>query len=107
MPTSVIPADVKIAAKRGFVRTTFQGYAGSLSTGVSATVILAIVNGEVDLTTAVVTAAVALLGPPVAGLASYLNISSKGIPDEYQDDIDVTPEVAPGTGRYRADGPAI
>lgn len=93
MPTTVIPADVKLAAKRGFVRTLYQGYAGTLSTGISATAILAIINGEVDLTTALVTAAVVLIGPPVAGLASYLNISSKGIPDDYQDDIEVTPEV--------------
>src|SRR5690625_2719303 len=92
MPTTVIPADVRLAAKRGFVRTLYQGYAGTLSTGISATAILAIINGEVDLTTALVTAAVVLIGPPVAGLASYFNISSKGIPDAYQDDIEVMPE---------------
>lgn len=92
MPTTVIPADVKLAAKRGFVRTLYQGYAGTLSTGISATAILAIINGEIDLTTALVTAAVVLIGPPVAGLASYFDISSKGIPGDYQDDIEVTPE---------------
>ncbi len=111
MPTSarVIPADVHLAAKRGFVRTLYQGYAGTLSAGLSATAVLAIVNGEVDLTTAIVTAAVVLLGPPVAALAAYLNISSKGIPNDYQDDVVVVEAVEepPSTGRHRADGPAV
>lgn len=105
MPTSVIPADVKVAAKRGFVRTLYQGYAGTLSTGITASAVLAIVNGEVDVTTTVVTGAVVLLGPVVAGLASYFNISSNGIPGEYQDDVVVVPEVEPGTGRHRAETP--
>lgn len=82
--TTVIPADVKLAAKRGFVRTTYQAYAAALATGVSATTLLAILDGSLDMTTAVVTAGVALVSPPVAGLVSYLQISAQGIPEDYQ-----------------------
>lgn len=109
MPTSarVIPADVHLAAKRGFVRTLYQGYAGTLSAGLSATAVLAIVNGEVDLTTVIVTAAVVLLGPVVAATAAYFDISSKGIPNDYQDDVVVIDGgadlPADGTGRYRGE----
>ena len=83
MPNRIIPEHVRLAAKRAFVRTTYQGYAGTLSTGLSATVVMAVVNGEVDPTTAIVTAAVTVLAPPIAGLAAFLNISSQGIPDDY------------------------
>lgn len=88
MPNRIIPEHVRLAAKRAFVRTTYQGYAGTLSTGLGATGVLAIINGEVETTTAIVTAVVTLLAPPVAGLAAYLNISSQGIPDDYTPDAD-------------------
>ena len=99
MPNRIIPEHVRLAAKRAFVRTTYQGYAGTLSTGVSATAVLAFVNGEVDTTTAIVTAAVTVLAPPIAGLAAYFNISGQGIPDAYQPGTDDTGYV----GRHRED----
>ena len=83
MPNRIIPEHVRLAAKRAFVRTTYQGYAGTLSTGLTATGVMAVVTGEVDPTTAGVTAAIAVLAPPIAGLAAYLNISGQGIPDDY------------------------
>ena len=81
---NVIPEHVRLAARRGFIRTTAQGYAATLTGGIAASGILAVVNGEVDYVTVGVTIGVALVSPLAAGLASYLSIISKGIPDEYQ-----------------------
>lgn len=83
MSTPIIPEPVKLAAKRAFVRTTYQAYAATLSAGIAATAIIGVVRGEVDLLETAVTAGVAVLAPPVAGLAAYLSVSSKGIPDDY------------------------
>lgn len=96
----IIPADVHLAAKRGFVRTTFQAYAATLTTSVSASTIVSIIQGEVDWTVVIVTLALALVSPLAAGLVSYLNISSQGIPGEYQPEV---VEVVEGTGRHRAE----
>lgn len=82
--TKIVPANVKLAAKRAFVRTTAQGYAATLSGGIAASGILAVVNGEVDLLTVGVIAGVALVSPLVAGLASWFDITSQGVPEEYQ-----------------------
>lgn len=81
---NIIPLNTKKAAKRGFIRTTAQGYAATLSGGVTVTAILAIATGEVDLLTAGVTLGVALVSPLLAGLASYLTITAKGIPEDYE-----------------------
>ena len=83
MTEKLIPASTSLAAKRGFIRTTTQAYAATLSAGVSATVILAVINGEIDTTTAVVSLVVALISPPLAGLVSYLQITANGIPEDY------------------------
>lgn len=83
MSTPIIPAGVKLAAKRAFVRTTYQAYAATLSAGIAATAIIGIIRGEVDLVETAVYAGVAVLSPPVAGLAAYLSVSSKGIPEDY------------------------
>lgn len=83
MTDHVIPAATKLAAKRAFVRTTTQAYGATLSGGVAVTTILAVVTGEVSLLVTAVTAGVALVSPIVAGLASYFDITSKGIPEDY------------------------
>ena len=83
MSNQIIPAGVKLAAKRAFVRTTYQAYAATLSGGIAVTVILAVVRGQVDLLETAITAAAAVLSPPVAGMAAYLDVASKGIPDDY------------------------
>lgn len=95
--TKIIPDEVKVAAKRAFVRTTFQGYEAALAVGISANVVIGVVRGEADLLALGVTAAVAVVSPPLAGLRSYLSITRKGIPDEYQ------VEPAQVRGRYAAD----
>ena len=83
MPNSIVPASVKLAAKRGFIRTTFQALAATLTTGVSATVVLGVVSGEVEVIPTAVTLAVALVSPFIAGAASYLSITANGIPNDY------------------------
>ena len=82
--SKIIPDATKLAAKRGFVRTTYQGFAATLSGGIAANAILSVVNGEVDVTTLVVTGTVAVVSPFIAGAASYFSIASKGIPEDYQ-----------------------
>lgn len=85
MPDKIIPVTLKLAAKRGFVRTTAQAYAATLTTGISASVVLGVVTGEVQLVPILITVGVALASPPLAGLASALSIVSSGIPQEYTD----------------------
>lgn len=81
----VIPPAVRLAAKRGFVRTTAQSYAATLTTGISAGVVLAVVTGEQALLPIAITTGVALLSPLLAGAASYLSILSRGVPEEYRE----------------------
>lgn len=80
---STIPAPVQKAAKRGFIRTTAQAYAATLTTGISATIVVGLVTGDVDPLVTGVTLGVALVSPLLAGAASYLSILSKGIPEDY------------------------
>lgn len=82
--TKLIPDEVKTAAKRGFIRTTAQGYEGVLAAGISANIVVGLIRGEADMLVIGVTAAVALIAPPLAGLRSYLSITRKGIPEDYQ-----------------------
>ncbi|CAN7244173.1 hypothetical protein LJR045_000998 [Microbacterium sp. LjRoot45] len=85
MSDAVIPPGVKLAAKRGFVRTTAQAYAATIPTGgISAAAIIAFA-AEPNWLVAGITVGVALASPPLAGLASYLSIISKGVPAEYQE----------------------
>ena len=78
MGDAVVPASVKLAARRGFIRTATQSLASVIPTGaiaISTTgdwwagVALGIAGGIVS--------AVA------AGTASFLSIISKGVPGEY------------------------
>ena len=83
MSNTVIPPAVKIAAKRGFIRTTYQAYAATIPAGgVSAAALIAFAQ-EPNWIVAGITVGAALLSPPLAGLASYLNITAKGIPEDY------------------------
>lgn len=85
MADQIIPPEVKLAAKRAFVRTTTQAYAAVLATGVTATAVIAVIRGDIDFIETAVTAAVTISAPPLAGLVAYLNVTSKGIPSEYAD----------------------
>lgn len=78
---NLIPDDVQVAAKRGFIRTTFQSYAATIPAGgVTAGVIASAASDPRGVVTALVAAVVS---PPLAGLASYFSIVSKGLPADY------------------------
>ena len=80
----LIPADVKVAAKRGFLRTTAQAYATSMAGGISATAIISLLSNSEPWLPILVTWVVALVTPLLSGLASYFSILSRGIPADYQ-----------------------
>ena len=84
----LIPADATLAAKRGFVRTTSQAYGTALAGGISSTVLLSVILGEVPLVATLVTWGVAAVSPLIAGASSYFDILSKGIPEGYAPVVD-------------------
>jgi len=80
----LVPAAIRLAAKRAFVRTTLQGYAATIPAGgLTSAAILAVVQNPDPLVLGT-TVAAAVLTPPLAGLASWLDITYKGIPSDYQ-----------------------
>lgn len=86
MTDQIVPAAVQLAAKRGFVRTTTQAYTATLAAGLpSATAIVALIQDPTGWLLAGITVGLAVLSPPVAGLVSYLSITSDGIPKAYAD----------------------
>lgn len=91
----VIPAATKFAAKRGFIRTTAQAYAATLSGGIATNVVLGLITGQLDLLVIGVTFGVAVVSPPLAGLASYASIIANGIPGDYKIATRATDSVQP------------
>lgn len=85
---SLIPGAVKVAAKRGFIRTTFQSYAATIPAGGVSAAVLASVVSNPDPVALITTAAAAVLSPPLAGLASYFSIVARGLPDDYANATD-------------------
>lgn len=84
MTDPVVPPSVRLAAKRGFIRTTYQAYAATLGTGLpSAATILALIQDPTGWLLAGITVGLAVVTPPLAGLASFLSITAKGLPDDY------------------------
>lgn len=81
----VIPANISLAAKRAFIRTSAQGYATSLSTGISASAVITYLEGGINWTAIAIMAGVAIATPFLGGLAAYLSVVSRGIPAEYQE----------------------
>lgn len=81
---SIVPATVVRAAKRAFIRTTAAAYAATIpSGGITSGAILSLIqNPDPWLLAASIGAAV--LSPPLAGIASYLSILSRGIPEDYR-----------------------
>ena len=88
MSDRLIPVDATLAAKRAFIRTTSQAYATALAGGLSATVILSLVEGEVPLVATLITWGVAVVSPVLAGASAYFDILSKGIPEWYAPVVD-------------------
>ncbi|MGW9270810.1 hypothetical protein [Microbacterium sp. NPDC055599] len=93
----IVPAAVRLAAKRAFVRTTFQAYAATLGAGISVTVVLGIITGQVDIVATAVQFGVAVAAPPLAGLVAWLNVTSNGIPKDYADVVLVQQALATET----------
>lgn len=83
MTEKIVPSDVQLAAKRGFIRTTAQAASTALAGGVTSAGVLQVVSGEIPVSAALVIAGVTVVSPFIAGLASYFSILSKGIPAEY------------------------
>ena len=94
----LIPADVKVAAKRGFLRTTAQAYATSMAGGISATAIISLLSNSEPWLPIIVTWVVALVTPLLSGLASYFSILSRGIPADYQPEETVVEPPSYGVG---------
>lgn len=78
MSDQIVPAAVKLAAKRGFIRTATQ----SLSAAIPTSAIAIVLSGDwwLGVGLGVASAAATAL---MAGAASYLSIISKGVPEEY------------------------
>ena len=89
MPNIVIPANTKLAAKRGFVRTATQ----SLASVIPITAITIPTTGDALLGVGLGVAG-ALVTAGLSGLASALAIISSGVPEDYQ----AAPEANPGEG---------
>lgn len=88
---TIIPPDVHLAAKRGFVRTTAQSFAASIPTGgVAVGTVLGVIQNP-DPWVIGATAIATVISPLLAGLASYLSIIGKGIPEAYQPTIETDP----------------
>ena len=79
MPNTVIPANTKLAAKRGFVRTATQ----SLASVIPITAIAIPTTGDALIGVGLGVAG-AVASAVLAGTASALSIISKGIPEDYQ-----------------------
>lgn len=86
MVKKIVPEHVRRAADRAFVRTLAQGFAATLSGGLSTVVLLSWIRGEVDPLTVGVTVGVSLVSPFVAGAAAYFDMLHRGIPEEYSAD---------------------
>ncbi len=85
MSDPIIPPATLKAAKRGFIRTTAQAYATSFSVGISAGVIITFIQEGADWVALGITAGVTVVSPLLAGLASFLSILAKGVPEDYTD----------------------
>lgn len=80
MTDSLVPAHVRLAARRAFVRTSSQALAASAPTGA----ITGLALSGSDLPTVGWAVLAAGLSSLIAGTVSYLQMISSGIPEEYQ-----------------------
>ncbi|NGZ99382.1 M15 family metallopeptidase [Nocardioides sp. W3-2-3] len=81
--STVIPAKTRVAAKRGFIRTTAQAYAATIPAGGISAAALAGALDDPQPVLLIASIAAWLVTPLAAGAASYLSILSNGIPAEY------------------------
>jgi len=83
MSKRIVSEELEFAAKQGFVRTAAQSIAGALAGGISATAIVTVVSGEVELVPTLITWGVAVATPFINGAQSYFSIIGRGIPEAY------------------------
>lgn len=83
--SALVPAKVRTAAKRGFIRTTTQALATVIPLGT----ITGAALSSADPATIAWSVAAGALSSVGAGAASYLSILSKGIPEDYQGEPEV------------------
>lgn len=79
MSKTLIPADTKLAAKRGFLRTAAQ----TLSSAIPTAGVTIYLTGDFAIGAAI-GALTALVNAALAGAASFLSITAKGIPADYE-----------------------
>jgi len=84
----IVPTKAKTAAKRAFIRTTAQAYAATIPAGGISAAVLASAIKDPQPVQLVATGIAWLLAPLCAGATAYLSMLSKGIPADYQDDVD-------------------
>lgn len=82
MAEHLVPAPVRTAAKRGFIRTTTQ----TLATVIPLGTITGAALSSADPVTIAWSIGAGAVSSVAAGAASYLSILSKGIPEDYQPD---------------------
>ena len=75
---AVVPASVKLAARRGFIRTAAQSLASVIPTGA-----IAISTTGQWWTGVALGIAGGIVTAVAAGAASFLSIISRGVPDAY------------------------
>ena len=78
MTTDLIPAHTRVAAKRGFIRTSSQSFSSAIPTAAIAVVL----SGDWALSLGLGLAGGAMTAV-LAGAASYFSILSQGIPEDY------------------------
>jgi hypothetical protein len=82
MTDKIVPDSLQLAAKRAFVRTTYQAYAATLTSGLIVSAV-SLITDPSNLLTVAVAGVTALVTPLAAGAAAYLSFISKGLPGEY------------------------
>lgn len=90
LTTAIVPAAVRIAAGRAFIRTLTRGYAGAIPAGgVTAAALLSL--SHPDWTIIAASAGAWLLAPAISAFASWLSILSNGVPSDYTNVVTVAP----------------
>lgn len=89
--TDVVPASVRLAAKRAFVRTLTRGYAAAIPGGGITSAAAAALIHDASWVVIGANAAAWLLSPLLPAAASWLSFISNGVPQEYTSVVQAVP----------------